>query len=105
MTNADIIFHAGQQLAKEGKIGYTGKVFEAVDAAGTKIQVKETEAIHTFATWKQMGFMVQKGQKAIARITIWKYAGKVNEETGEDEGRMFLKTAAFFSRSQVEALA
>lgn len=105
MTNADIIFTESQKLAKEGKIGYTGKVFEVVDADGKKIQVRETEPIHTFANWKQKGFAVQKGQKAVAKITIWKYIGKINKETGEDEGKMYMKTAAFFSSSQVEKIA
>lgn len=103
MTNEDIIFAASQQLAKDGVIAYTGRVFESVDAAGNKIQVKETEPIHTFATWKHLGFNVQKGQKAVARFSIWKYTGKIDEETGEEHSRMFMKNSAFFSLSQVEA--
>lgn len=29
MTNQEILFRASQKLAKEGKIGYTGRVFKA----------------------------------------------------------------------------
>ena len=102
MTNEQIIFSASQQLAQDGHIKYTGRIFKAVDADGTEITIKETEAIHTYSTWKKLGFQVQKGQKAVARLTIWKHAVKVNEETGEETPRMFMKSSAFFSASQVE---
>lgn len=113
MTNAQIIFNAEQELAKEGKIKYTGRVFNVRFDDGTEGIIKETENIHTYATWKQMGFQVQKGQKAVAQIQIWKHTGAKVEEVptadGEvaviDKGRMFMKVAHFFSRSQVEAIA
>ncbi len=105
MTNAQIIFNAGQELAKEGKIGYTGRTFEMEMPDGKKITVQETEPIHTYQTWKMFGYQVAKGEKAVAKITIWKHTTKHNEERGEDESKMFMKTAAFFSQSQVEAIA
>jgi hypothetical protein len=107
MTNADIIFNESQRLAKEGIIGYTGKVFIFEDADGNQIEVKETEPIHTFAAWKQMGYKVKKGEKAVAQFTIWKHkSGKVDEETGEQgKDKMFMKKASFFTREQVEAIA
>ena len=105
MTNEMIIFGESQRLANAGKIAYTGRVYEMLDAEGNAITVKETEPIHTYNVWKEMGFQVQKGQKAITKLTIWKHTSKVNEETGEQEDpRMFMKTAAFFSRAQVEAI-
>ena len=104
MTNEMIIANAAQQLAEAGAIKYTGRVFKARDAAGQVIELKETEAIHTYNAWKALGFQVQRGQKAVAKLTIWKHATKTDEETGEEESRMFMKTAAFFSASQVEAL-
>lgn len=106
MTNEQIIFEAGQQLARDGKIGYTGRTLEFVDDAGAKTVFRETEPIHTFQIWNELGFKVQKGQKAIAKFGIWKYVvdGK-DEETGIEQGHMFMKTAAFFSLSQVEAMA
>jgi antirestriction protein ArdC len=70
-----------------------------------------TEESHTFAGWKMRGYCVRKGEHATFKATIWKYAkGKraqqVEDETGEIQpGRMFMKTAHFFTRSQVEALA
>lgn len=70
MTNNQIIFAAEQQLAEQGVIAYTGRVFEAVDASGEKIQFKETEQIHTYQAWKQLGFQVKKSQKAITKLLI-----------------------------------
>lgn len=114
MTNAMIIFTASQELAKDGKIKYTGNEFKAVDSTGKEITYKETEEIHTYAIWKEMGYQVSKGQKAVAKIMIWKHTGKkedsmVDSEGNEahyiDKGHMFMKTAAFFSRSQVEEIA
>lgn len=65
------------------------------------------EAIHTFALWKQLGYSVKKGEKAIAKFAIWKHTSKtVENEDGEEEEKtnMFLKTAAFFKLSQVEKI-
>ena len=113
MTNAQIIFMESQKLAEAGAIKYTGRIFEAIDGQGNKITVKETEEIHTYNIWKQMGFQVQKGQKAVAKFTIWKHTGtkedSVKTVDGKevayiDKGHMFMKQAAFFSRSQVEAI-
>ena len=105
MTNEQIIFSESQRLAKEGVIQYTGREFTAVAADGTKFTVKETEPIHTYNTWKEMGYQVKKGQKAVAQFTIWKYSSKKNEETDQEEGRMFMKRASFFTARQVEARA
>lgn len=104
MTNEQIIFSAAQQLAEAGAIKYTGRVYKARDAAGQVIELKETEEINTYNAWRALGFQVQKGQKAVARLTIWKHATKTDEETGEEESKMFMKTAAFFAASQVEAM-
>lgn len=105
MTNAQIIFNESQRLAAEGIIKYTGRVFKTQGMDGAEITVKETEAIHTYNAWKEMGFQVQKGQKAVAQFVIWKYKGKVDEETGEEDGKMFMKKASFFTIDQVAAIA
>lgn len=110
MTNADIIFNESQRLAKEGIIGYTGKVFIFEDADGNKTEVKETEPIHTFAAWKQLGYRVKKGEKAVAQFTIWKHTKSKVEETPDgsaeyvDKGKMFMKKASFFRSCQVEKM-
>ena len=102
MTNAQIIFVEGQKLAEAGVISYTGRTYKALNAAGEEVEYKETEPIHTYATWKEMGFQVQKGEKAVAKFPVWKYTCKHNEETGEEENaHMFMKVASFFRLAQV----
>ena len=66
-----------------------------------------TEESHTFARWKQMGYKVRKGEHAKFRATIWKAKErKVNTDEGEKTDlSMFMKTACFFTRSQVEQMA
>lgn len=110
MTNAQIIFQESQKLAEEGKISYTGKVFKST-FMGQEIEVKETEPIHTFQMWKSLGFKVKKGSKAVASFPIWKYTPKTStvqlEDGSEqeiDESKMFMKTAAFFTKNQVEEI-
>ena len=108
MTNATIIQNAQLALMEAGKIGTTGRTLKAVDGVGNTITIPEPEPIHTYQRWKELGYQVQKGQKAVARLSIWKYAvKKMQSEDGvkeQPETRMFMKTAAFFSFSQVEAV-
>ena len=110
MTNQQIVLNAAQELAAEGKIKYTGNVLKFEDAEGKEVEFKETEDIHTYAHWLSLGYQVRKGQKAVAKIQIWKHSEKETEtqdenpESAVNKGHMFLKVAAFFSASQVEAI-
>ena len=126
MTNEQIIFSKGQELAEEGKIKYTGNIIKAKTAEGEEIEIQETEEIHTYKEWQNLGMQVQKGQKAIAKFTIWMYAkGKTSKLTKKEadsinaivinadgskaqegdevqaKGHYYMKEAAFFSASQV----
>lgn len=117
MTNSQIVLIESVKLMEAGVIGTTGRIINVVDATGNEIQIAEPEAIHTFATWKAMGYKVKKGSKAVAQFGIWKYRpGKkevemTNVETGEtekqevDNSKMFMKNASWFSASQVEKIA
>lgn len=90
MTNAEIIFRESMELVKEGKLELVNEL---------------PEPIHTFAKWKSLGYQVRKGEKAIAKITIWKYTSKKTEDEDGNEienGRCFPKVSAFFKSSQVE---
>lgn len=92
MTNAEIIYRESIELVKQG-------VLKAI--AG------QPEPIHTFAKWKSMGYSVKKGEKAIAKITIWKYTSrtKTDDDGNEiDDSKCFLKVSAFFKTSQVEKM-
>lgn len=106
MTNKEIIFNASQELAKQGVLNYTGRTIEVEMTDGSVVTVPEVEEIHTYAKWKEMGYQVQKGQKAVAQFSIWKYTSKRNEETNEEENaKMFMKMASFFRAEQVEKIA
>lgn len=66
-----------------------------------------TEESHTYAHWKKLGFVVRKGEHATFKATIWKAKERKIEVDGKEEKdlSMFMKTASFFTRSQVEQLA
>lgn len=105
MTNNMIIFNAQQELLEAGSIKPTGRLIKVTDAEGNEVTFPEAEAIHTFAAWKELGYAVKKGEKAITKLTIWKHTAKINKETGEEDAKMFMKKAAFFAASQVEKIA
>jgi len=96
MTNQEIITRQTIALIEAGIIG-------------------ANEQIHTFADWKNSGYMVKKGSKAIAKFTIWKYTDKpskaqieARKAAGADEEapspHYYMTNAAFFSSSQVEKI-
>lgn len=66
--------------------------------------ISAKEEIHTFQKWKSLGYSVKRGEKAVTKLTIWKHTVKTDKESGEEETAMFMKTAAFFSTSQVEKI-
>ena len=110
MTNAMIILMQSVKLMEAGLIGTTGRTFEITDSDGNMKTLMEPEPIHTFARWKDLGFRVKKGEHAVAKFMIWKGAEKqLKDENGnpldETELRMFMKTACFFSPTQVEPMA
>ena len=67
-----------------------------------------TEEVHTFARWKQMGYMVKKGEHALFSTSLWKNCkGKKKSEeedpdASEHTGRCYLCKSFLFGRSQVE---
>lgn len=114
MNNAQIIFNESLELMKEGIISGTGRTIQVtVNENGQNVTktIEEPEEIHTFKDWKKRGFVVMKGQKAIASFMIWNF--HENKTTSEDEdpapslmknGYYYMKKAAFFKRSQVKSL-
>lgn len=88
LTNVEIVSMAWAELVSNGTIS-------------------ESEEIHTFAKWRELGYSVKRGEKCIVKLTIWKHTAKEktldNGETVTD-ARMFMKTAAFFSTKQVEKI-
>lgn len=107
ITNAMIVFNAQQRLLTEGKIKTTGRLMEFYTPDGDKTFVPEPEAIHTFAHWKELGFIVRKGEHAVDCFPVWKYTTKakdLDEEEAQEQGFCFMKTAYWFSASQVDPI-
>ena len=113
MTNAQIIFNESMKLMESGIIGTTGRTFVFEDADGNKKEIQEPEPLHTFARWKELGYIVKKGEHAKAAFYIWK-AGKGKKASEEDANadgektqeqmKMFMKKAFFFTFDQVEKI-
>jgi len=104
MTNAMIIFMESQRLAEDGVLNYTGREATYLDENGEEQTYKEVEPIHTYAMWKELGYQVQKGEKAKAQIMIWKFVSGKEDAEEEKDDKMFMKKASFFTQAQVKAI-
>lgn len=125
MTNAEIIFRESCELMRAGILSGSGIIGTFTDENGEEQKIELPEEIHTFAAWKQAGYIVKKGEKAIAAFPVWKYkesrrnrpeqaqtgpadgeqaSEQIDGEQARQAGRMFMKTAYFFKRAQVERI-
>lgn len=114
MTNAMIIFMNQVQLQEDGILKFTGNTVTMCDEEGNESEVYEIQPIHTYNGWKVRGYRVKKGEKAIAKFPIWKYAKKKKSDSVENEtatkeemqkkGYCFMKMSAFFTDEQVEPI-
>lgn len=113
MTNQMIILMESVKLMEQGILKPTGEKIIVEVNKGEKKELDVPEEIHTFQHWKSLGYRVMKGQKSIAKFPVWKHTGRKtetmvdtdgNEVQAADRGHMYMKTAAFFSRSQVEEI-
>ena len=113
MTNEEIIMGNRIFLMKEGLLKGTGVMIEYRAESGEIEKVEMPEEIHTFNTWKKLGYSVKKGEHSIARFPIWqKVKSKAKkEDEGKDEekeeknGRYYKKVAFFFTKDQVEKIS
>lgn len=125
MNNSQIIFNESIDLMEKGIIGTTGRqITIEYEKEGEKVKetINEPEPIHTYQEWKKLGLQVQKGEKAIAKFSIWMYTDKkshltkeeadkinsiaegINAKEGDEisnDGHFYMKEAAFFKLSQV----
>lgn len=62
------------------------------------------EVVHTYAKWRELGYQVQKGQKALFTACIYKCVEK-QDKNGNTSKKMFPKNSAFFGLSQVQPIA
>lgn len=107
MTNETITMNTSFALMEDGILKGSGVFGKTED--GTEVEFPEV--IHTYNTWKKMGRQVKRGEKAIAKIRIWKCSTKTmkvttnkGDEHDEDVRRMFMKDAFFFTFDQTEAV-
>lgn len=110
MTNAEIILQNRVFLMEQEVIkGVPGTTLLWKDEQGER-EILMPEEIRTFDDWKKMGFMVQKGQHAVAKFQIWmpkKNKGKAaaEEDEQQEEGTpkgFYKKVAHFFTADQVK---
>lgn len=107
MTNKMIVLMESIKLMEQGVLAPTGEKVIVEDENGNKKELDVPEEIHTYQVWKELGFQVQKGEKAIAQFPIWKYTSKKTENKNGmevEKGHMFMKTASFFKSSQVKEM-
>ena len=104
-TNSEIILRESLNLVKKGILKTTGRVFVQELPDGSKVETPEPEPIHTYNGWRDLGYQVKKGEKAKASFPIGKWAGKKDEETGQESGRCWQRKAFWFTADQVEKIA
>ena len=94
MTNEEIIFNgvcAHLGINKEDGLAL--------------LQSGQFPVFHTYEIWKTLGYQVRKGEHAELTLTIWKQGKAKEDENGKPIApKMFLKTAHFFGRGQVDKI-
>ena len=115
MTNHEIILRESIRLMQEGILAGSGIFATIPGADGDGQRIELPESIHTFAAWKAAGFVVKRGEHAVAAFPVWKYTER-RQAAGDDGdnadadgdnapgGKMYLRKAFFFKRSQVEKI-
>lgn len=70
-----------------------------------------TVVLHTYATWKSLGYQVKHGEKSEHSIPVWRKSTKkveIENNNGDIEqvenGRYYIKLSAFFTQNQVERI-
>ena len=111
VTNAEIITMEQLRLLEEGVLKYTGRKLKGVNMlTGEECEIDEIQPLHTYAKWKSLGYQVKKGEKAIAKFSIWKYTNRKPKDADEGEvqpqgrGYCFMKMSSFFTDTQVEKI-
>lgn len=114
MKNSEIVFANRVFLMEQGVIkGIPGTSLLWKDDQGER-EIMMPEEIKTFDAWRKEGFIVQKGQHAVAKFQIWMPKTKKGKkvEAGESENAddaemiakgFYKKLSYFFTRDQVQA--
>lgn len=120
MDNETIVMHERMKLMEKGKIGSTGRTIEFTAEDGTVKKIPEPEPLLTYDMWKQYGYVVKRGEHAVAVIEIWmpkknrsmkKKSEEKSDESSASEDKavispekqdFYKKKAFFFRMCQVE---
>ena len=101
MTNSQIITDAAINAGI-----FTEEQAAAILSTGRRLP------LHTFAEWKNLGYMVKKGEKARLAVEIWRKSNKTQttetkdgEEIEIDTSRFYKKLSHFFTFDQVQKMA
>ena len=107
-TNSQIIFNKEIELAQKGLIPTMERKI-TVNYNGETLEMNEPTRIHTASGWRSKGYLVRKGEHAVASLNIWH---NINERPGDDAeagedgtvaaSRMERRRSHFFSIEQVE---
>lgn len=76
----------------------------SVDEGASMLMLGVLPAYHTYQAWQDLGYQVQRGQKAAFAARIWKMTTKKDPE-GEKKQHMIMKLSYFFGPDQVEKKA
>ena len=108
--NSQIIFEKEIELAQQGKIPTMERKI-SVNFNGETLNINEPTHIYTAAQWRNRGYMIRKGEHAVAALYIWHNVNIRPDDNAEvDENgvvrasRMEKKKSWFFSIDQVEPL-
>ena len=108
--NSQIFFEKEIDLAMQGKIPTMERKI-SVNLNGKSIEINEPTHIYTASQWRNRGYIVRKGEHAVASLFIWHNVNVRPDDNAEaDENgivrasRMEKKKAWFFSVDQVEPL-
>lgn len=106
-SNAEMIFAKEIDLAQKGLIPTTERKI-TVNLGGKDVEMNEPTHIHTASGWRSKGYLVRKGEHAVASIPIWHNTNVRPDENAEPDengavkaSRMQRKTSYFFSAEQV----
>ena len=94
MTNQEIIF----------KEACMAKLYTEEEALAI-IAEHGSLSLHTYATWKQLGYQVKKGEHALITCKLWKKKQSKDDDENDPDAPMYLVKSFLFSKDQVEAIS
>ena len=108
--NSQIIFEKEIELAQQGKIPTMERKI-SVNLNGETMEINEPSHIYTASQWRNKGYIIRKGEHAVASLYIWRNVNfrpdkdaKTDENGIVQASHMEKKKSWFFSVDQVEPI-